>query len=216
VAETGQPYAYTGDDPTNTVDSDGLYCYRLAPGEDGPPECLPGPPYGPNEVTTPAEAYTPLPSTPPFQCAISQSYNSATLASYSGSIACDIEPLDNGTQRSGSTAAEARSEAEASGCQIPPDYIAEPAENGRGWVFRAPGSSGNANIVRVGEADSQNPTGYVRYHDSYGQPLNAQGSPLASRADTHLPLRDDPDDPDWDFDGAWFFEVLYTCGVAST
>jgi hypothetical protein len=119
-----------------------------------------------------------------------------------------------GSIRSGSTAAEARAAAESSGYDIPPNYIAEPADNGQGWVFRAPGSTGNANIVRVGEPDAQNPTGYVRYYNSEGQPLNIYGDP-GPNADTHLPLNpDEPGSGDEPFD-EWFFDLGYSttlCG----
>ncbi len=41
VQETGQPYVYTGDDPVNGVDPNGL-CWSVAPGVAGP--CLSPPP----------------------------------------------------------------------------------------------------------------------------------------------------------------------------
>jgi hypothetical protein len=96
----------------------------------------------------------------------------------------------------GSSAAEARAAAERSGYRIPPNYVAERASNNKGWVFRAPETQGNANIVRVEEPDEQNPTGAVRYYNSYGQPLNAQGKP-GPNEETHLPLRPgDEDNPE--------------------
>lgn len=55
-------------------------------------------------------------------------------------------------------------------------------------MFRASGSTGNTSIVRVEEADSNNPTGAVRYYNEYGQPTNAMGLP-GPNDETHLPLR---------------------------
>jgi hypothetical protein len=156
VAQTGEPYAYTGDDPVNDVDPNGLKS---------------------NET---------------FTCLRSFNGSGIGLMSASDSVWCNSGPIVGGTLRSGSSAAEARAAAEASGYEIPPNYVAEPANNGQGWVFRAPGTSGNASIIRVAEANSRNPTGYVRYYNSYGQPLTAEGKP-GPDSDTHLPLR--PDDP---------------------
>ena len=57
MAETGQPYAYTGDDPVNGVDPSGL-CWSLAPGFAGP--CPPPPdgvPYGGSFTTDEVAQY---------------------------------------------------------------------------------------------------------------------------------------------------------------
>ena len=60
VAETDEPYAYTGDDPVNAVDPSGAYCISLSPGGYGPPLCLQGPPApGTGEVANAADAFTP-------------------------------------------------------------------------------------------------------------------------------------------------------------
>lgn len=55
-------YQYAGDNPVDNADPSGLYCYTLAPGEAGPPHCLPGPaPAGdPYIVDEPSEAVQPL------------------------------------------------------------------------------------------------------------------------------------------------------------
>jgi hypothetical protein len=174
VNETEQPYAYTGDDPVNGNDPSGdLGCGFL--------------------WLSNCPSKTPVPT---MNCVSS---GGLLQAGYSpNSINCDSGPLIAGSAGSsssgsgllgpGSTVAEAQAAAEASGYQIPSGYIAVRADNGQGWVFRAPGSEGNANIVRVGEPNSQNPTGYVRYYNSDGQPLNAEGNP-GPDSETHLPLR---------------------------
>jgi len=172
VDETGQPYAYTGDDPVNGVDPNGQFGLKI-PGVGCLGNCGP---------STAGE----------FTC--QQPSSGIILSADSpGAISCDSGTLVPGSMRSGSTAAEARAAAEKSGYEIPSNYIAEPADNGQGWTFRAPGSTGDANIVRVMEPNSQNPNGYVRYYNSQGQPLNIDGKP-GPDPDTHLPL--DPDEPE--------------------
>jgi hypothetical protein len=119
-----------------------------------------------------------------------QSSGGTQMVSATSSVICESGPLVVGSLRRGSSAAQARAAAEESGYEIPPNYVAEPANNGQGWVFRAPGTSGNADIVRVAEENAQNPTGYVRYNNSGGQPLNWAGKP-GPDDETHLPLRSD-------------------------
>jgi hypothetical protein len=130
------------------------------------------------------------------------------MASATSSIVCHSGPLVVGSLRGGSTAAQARAEAEASGYEIPPNYVAQPATNAQGWVFRAPGTTGNANTVRVGEADAKNPTGYVRYFNAGAQPLNAEGNP-GPNSETHLPLRPDQSGVGEDPTGDDFFDLGY-------
>ena len=124
------------------------------------------------------------PSAPEFKCLPPGTFFAAYVPN---SIVCDSGPLLVGTLRPGSSAAEARAAAADSNFDIPDDYVSEPARTGRGWIFRAPGTTGEADTVRVMEPNWQNPTGYVRYYDSEGFPLN----PLGIRgpdSETHLPL----------------------------
>jgi len=144
-----------------------------------------------------------------FQCSLSTiPGNDVEMASYG----CG-GPIISGSLRPGSTADEARAAAEASGYSIPSSYVAEPAVNGKGWVFREAGSIGNANIVRVGESDLQNPTGYARYYNSEAQPTNIYGSPR-SNDETHLPLNNDEPNGDSLGDG---FDLSYanSCSMVS-
>ncbi|MCL5048806.1 MAG: RHS repeat-associated core domain-containing protein [Firmicutes bacterium] len=183
VAQTGQPYSYTGGDPVNLTDPSGMCPYGL--------EVCPGLPQYQYSGNALASGGIPFTCQRPYT-ASGQAFGTTTASYIVQSIDCSSGPLLSGTLSAGSTAAQARAAAEASGYDIPPNYEAEPARNGAGWVFRIPGSSGDANIIRVGEVDTRNPTGYVRYYNSRGQPLNSEGYPGAN-SETHLPL--DPDDP---------------------
>ncbi|MHB8662784.1 MAG: RHS repeat-associated core domain-containing protein [Acidimicrobiales bacterium] len=92
----------------------------------------------------------------------------------------------------GASAEQARNAANTSGFDVPADAVAEPASPGPGWVFRSPGSQGNANTVRVMEPTAQYPNGYIRTYNASGQPLNAAGQP-GSKAETHFELPPDPE-----------------------
>ena len=124
-----------------------------------------------------------------FTCVYPHSNGGTQMASASSSVICESGPLVGGSLRSGSSAAQARAEAEESGYEIPPNYVAQPANNGQGWVFtRTRYYRKHTDIVRVAEANAQNPTGYVRYYNSAGQPLNWAGN-TGPASETHLPLR---------------------------
>jgi RHS repeat-associated protein len=71
--------------------------------------------------------------------------------------------------------------------RIPPGYVAEPAI-GDGSVYRAPGTAGNANTIRIMAPDARNPSGYVRTYNSPGQPLIPGTSRTGSNAQTHTGL----------------------------
>jgi hypothetical protein len=135
------------------------------------------------------------------------------MTSASSAVICESGPLVS-SLRPGSSAAQARGAAENSGYEIPPNYVAEPATNGQGWVFRAPGTTGNAYIIRVGEANALNPSGYVRYYNSGGQPLDWEGNP-GPASDTHLPLRSEPETPATPENplGDDFFDLGFTATV---
>jgi RHS repeat-associated protein len=74
--------------------------------------------------------------------------------------------------------------------RIPPGYVAEPAANGNGIVYRPAGSTGNANTIRIMGPDAQGryPSGYVRIYNSSGQPLNSSTGKPDTQANTHAPL----------------------------
>lgn len=74
---------------------------------------------------------------------------------------------------------------------IPPNYTSGPSRSGGGTVYQQPGSTGNANSVRVMPpgANPDYPNGYwIKYNDA-GHPINpATGKQAASRQDYHVPL----------------------------
>lgn len=163
AALTRSAYGYVANNPLNGTDPSGLF--RIP----GTPWCI-----------GTCRHHKPKPRT--FTCAPSSS-RSPYLASYSpGEINCSSGPLASGGLAPGSSAADARNAAENGGYQIPDNHVGEPARNGKGWVFRAPGSSGDANIIRVGEPNSRNPTGYVR--------CRASGMP-------YTPLKSEEPDYPW-------------------
>jgi len=71
--------------------------------------------------------------------------------------------------------------------KIPAGYVAEPADNANGIVYRPAGSTGNANIIRVSGPDAKNPTGYFRIYNSEGQPIIPSTGKPGSEAQTHIP-----------------------------
>lgn len=64
------------------------------------------------------------------------------------------------------------------------------ADDGKGTVWQAPGSTGNANMLRVMEPTERYPNGYVRFYNEHGQPIGLNGKP-GPRPDTHIPRNPD-------------------------
>jgi RHS repeat-associated protein len=71
--------------------------------------------------------------------------------------------------------------------RIPNGWIGRTANNGKGLVFQRSGAVGDADSIRIMDPTTAYPYGYVRYYNSFGQPLDAFGKP-GSRAATHIPL----------------------------
>ena len=73
--------------------------------------------------------------------------------------------------------------------KIPAGYVAEPAANGNGIVYRQAGSTGDANTIRIMGPDAQGryPNGYVRVYNSSGQPVIPSTGKPGTQAQTHTP-----------------------------
>lgn len=67
-------------------------------------------------------------------------------------------------------------------------YSVQVARNGKGIVIRLPGTTGNANTLRIMAANARNPKGYFRYYNKYGQPINPRTGKPGKAEDTHIPL----------------------------
>ncbi|WP_405583393.1 polymorphic toxin-type HINT domain-containing protein [Streptomyces sp. NBC_01092] len=70
------------------------------------------------------------------------------------------------------------------------DWVARAADNGKGSVWQKPGSTGNADMLRVMNPTGRYPDGYVRFTNKHGQPIGLDGKP-GSKADTHIPMNPD-------------------------
>ena len=69
---------------------------------------------------------------------------------------------------------------------VPAGWTSRVADNGKGLVFQKPGSTGNADLIRIMDPTPMYPNGYARVHNRYGQPVDVIGKP-GSRSDTHIP-----------------------------
>lgn len=70
---------------------------------------------------------------------------------------------------------------------IPAGWVGRVADSGSGLVFQEAGAARNANMIRIMDATPAAPSGYLRFYNRYGQPLDVLGEP-GGRAATHIPL----------------------------
>lgn len=68
---------------------------------------------------------------------------------------------------------------------VPAGWTQRMADNNKGLVFQKPGSTGNADQVRIAEPNPYNPDGYVRVYNQHGHAVNPLGKSAANR-DTHV------------------------------
>lgn len=73
---------------------------------------------------------------------------------------------------------------------VPRSWRGSPADNGKGRVWRRPGSRGNADTLRTMEPTERYPYGYIRFYNQFGQPIGLDGRP-GPRSETHIPVRQD-------------------------
>jgi RHS repeat-associated protein len=73
---------------------------------------------------------------------------------------------------------------------IPDGWTGRVADNSLGIVYQRPGAIGNADSIRIMDAgaNSSYPLGYVRYYNSFGQPINPLTGRPGTAAETHISM----------------------------
>lgn len=102
-------------------------------------------------------------------------------------------PEEEGVELAGEAAASGRifyGTPEGQLIEAPAGYEAATAQNGKGLVLQPNGQilGDNSNIIRYGEPNVQNPNGYFRYYNGYGQALNPSTGRPGADIITHIPL----------------------------
>ena len=71
---------------------------------------------------------------------------------------------------------------------VPDPWPSRVANNGQRIVYQKPGSTGNADMIRIMDPTTRYPNGYIVYYNSDGQPLDPTTGKPGSRATTHIAL----------------------------
>ena len=69
---------------------------------------------------------------------------------------------------------------------IPNNYLSEPTFNGKGTLFRIPGSTGNANTIRMMNPTSHYPKGYAVFYNHMGQAFDPNTGKTLGKAFWHF------------------------------
>jgi len=193
VGQTGQAFSFAGDDPVNGSDPLGLF-----PGQGLLDSARHAVASGYNDVNN-------------FLSNESQTLDCDAIGGgksiFNGILGCAGDPNGPscstsggaaGALKSSSSEADARAALADEGINVPSDYWAARARNGKGWVFRPNGSTNDDNAIETQEAGSspKSPNGSFRIYNSKGVPTDEFGQQLGDagvgQPETHFQFPPDP------------------------
>jgi RHS repeat-associated protein len=187
VDETGTPYAFTDGDPVNGSDPNGLGCTGIG----GFLASL--------SPISHCNYYFQQAENDPVAACDNDPLLFGTKGGVCGRIPGSVQDPDSrscttlgfgSALKPGASEQGARQALENDGVKIPDDYVAE--QIGKGWVFRAPGTTGNRGTIRAMDSNAdptRYPDGYMRVYNNQGggQPIDLAGRP-GPNEDTHFPF----------------------------
>ena len=195
VGITGEPYSYTAGNPLNMSDPSGLFDW----GDVG------------NFVQQHAGTIAAVGYVAVAGAVVTCAVFTLGICAVAGAVAVSADVATGGVLIGGGTLAASAFMPPGEGvvpgdsaCPVaqsadlpglPADWSARQADNGKGWVYQAPGPhlNQNSNSYRVMEPTDKYPNGYVRFYNKHGQPIRADGKP-GSQSETHFPV---------DWSGPW-------------